>query len=188
MMSHTLLIKALLPALGLAALAVGCTQNTATDAPIEMSETSIVLPDDSVCQFAGRGATLSYQGKRLNYTCSENTGLIGDIVIANGTEITLEKATMSGTTITGSEPMTLMISAIELADGTRCFNAGQGATLVVEGKRLNFTCSDTEPMLGLVGDIVQEDGTFSVEMATLDGTTVKSTETKAISILSTVLP
>lgn len=135
--------------------------------------TAIVLPDGTECNFAGRGATLAYEGDRLNYTCSDTLGLIGDVAIANGTDITVTTATLAGATITGSEPLTFTLQAIKLADGTLCLNAGQGATMAFEGRRLNFTCNDN---LALVGDIVQSEETFIAEKAVLEGTDFVSSD------------
>lgn len=144
----------------------------------------IVLPDGSECRHAGQGATLAYQGKRLTYTCSETTGLIGEVVIANGTEITLEKATLSGAAITGSTAETFTLNGIELVDGTICLHAGQGATLAFDGKRLNYTCNGAAA--GLIGDISQTNGVFVVELATLDGTTLAASELVEIVSLSAI--
>jgi hypothetical protein len=147
--------------------------------------TKIALPGGTECLFAGKGATLAYEGQRLNYTCGDSLGLIGDIAIANGTEMTVTTATIAGTEITGSEPLTFTIEAIELADGTTCLNAGHGATLAFEGKRLNYTCTENT---ALVGDITQSGETFMVENATLDGTNFVSSERVNIQTLSAVAP
>jgi hypothetical protein len=160
---------------------------TEAETPTSAMETVIVLPDGTECLHAGQGATLAFEDKRLNYTCSDTMGLIGDITIENGSEITLETATIDGTTITASEPMVLMVESVDLADGTVCLNAGQGATLAFEGQRLNFTCGD-DNTTGLIGDITQEDGFFSAEVATLDGTSLVGTEMMPVSTLTTVMP
>jgi hypothetical protein len=184
--------KTLLPALCLGALAA-CTpaEETVTapaTPPAEGAATAIVLPDGTECLNAGQGATLTFEGQRLNYTCNDTTGLVGDVVITNGTEMTLAVATLEGTTITESEAMGLTVNAVELADGTVCLNAGQGATLAFEGKRLNFTCPDAAVEAGLLGDITDDDGVFSVEMATLEGTQLVGTETVTLSRLETAMP
>lgn len=160
-----------------------------TDAPADAPEaiaTQIVLPDGTACLHAGEGATLSYEDKRLNYTCGEKMSLIGDIVITNGTEMTVEAAMLDGPTLTGSEPITFTIAAIELTDGTTCLNAGQGATLAFGGKRVNYTCGGSEA--GLMGDITAEGETFMVEKALLEGTELASSETAIIRVISAVTP
>lgn len=131
--------------------------------------TTIGLPDGTECNFAGQGATLAYEGKRLNYTCSDTIGLIGEVVVTNGTEITVDVATIAGTTITGSELLTFTISAVELADDSICLNAGQGATLTYSDRRLNFTCA---PDKVLIGDVTTSAPTFTVDQAFLEGTRI----------------
>lgn len=164
-------------------LATGCFNPSSPDGGNASGDmiTTIVLPDGTICNFAGRGATLTYEGQRLNYTCGDTLGLIGDVAIANGTDITVATATLEGATITGSEPLTFTIQEIELADGTRCLNAGQGATLTYEGKRLNFTCDGN---FGLVGEIIQSEETFVAEKAELEGTNFVSSDLSEIQILS----
>jgi hypothetical protein len=63
----------------------------------------IVLVDGSVCRHAGEGATLAFDGKRLNYTCgSPAMGLIGDIEMQAGGVYQIEKATLDGTELESS--------------------------------------------------------------------------------------
>ena len=188
--------KALLAGLCLGTL-VGCvvpdepaadtdTPVTEDPTPTEAAETAIVLPDGTPCLHAGRGATLTFEGKRLNYTCGDAAGLIGDVTVDQGMDITLEKATIDGTTITGSEPMLLMVSEVTLADGTLCLNAGRGATLAFDEKRLNFSCETVDG--GLIGDITEDDGVFMAELALLDGTELISSETVPVARMKTVEP
>ncbi len=163
------------------------TPGAEVETPVVGAETVIVLPDGTECLHAGRGATLALEGKRLNYTCSDTLGLIGDITVENGSDITLEMATIDGTTITGSEMMVLMVESVELADGMICLNAGQGATLAFDDKRLNFTCGD-DNSAGLIGDLIQEDGVFTAEVATLEGTSLVGTEMMPVGTLTTAMP
>lgn len=146
----------------------------------------IVLPDRTECSFAGRGATLTYQGKRLNYTCGDGRALMGDVVIANGTEMTVEKVQISGPTIAHSVAETFFLEAIQLADGTLCLNAGPGATLAFDGKRLNYTCGDST--LGLIGDIVPNGAIFIAELAQISGTELESSKPVEVTRLSAVAP
>ena len=58
----------------------------------------IELVDGTTCAFAGTGATLAFEGKRLNFTCpgegKEEVGLIGEVAITDqGWEI--EKAVIA---------------------------------------------------------------------------------------------
>ena len=86
------------------------------------------------CSWAGGGATLTFGGKRLNFTCGaqggEQVGLIGNVSTGNqGWEI--EKAVYargSGDWLLKSSAQQ-QITHIDLADGARCAWAGRGATL-----------------------------------------------------------
>ncbi len=136
-------------------------------------ETAIQLPDGTVCQFAGTGATLAFDGKRLNYTCGEMDGdqvaLLGEPEIS-GTDWTVEKAVIGhgdeGFFVRDSETVSMTVSSVELEDGTVCLNAGRGATLAFEGKRLNYTCEEQgNNTIGLIGDFQQEDGYWMAERA-----------------------
>lgn len=162
-----------LPTYGLIALIAGLPAHAQISEPLPdatlPTATTIGLPDGTDCRFAGQGATLAYEGKRLNYTCSDTLGLIGDVVVTNGTDITVEIATISGTTITDSELLTFPIAGIELADGSSCLNAGRGATLAYGDRRLNFTCSSDKV---LIGDISTSAPVFTVAQAFLEGTTI----------------
>jgi LysM repeat protein len=140
-----------------------------SDGILEMIE----LPDGTQCLHAGRGATLAFDGKRLNYTCGtdgENeVGLIGDMVL-NLDVLTVEKVLYgrddSGFVLKASEPVVMTIVEIELADGTLCLNAGHGATLAFDDKRLNYTCgTEGEDEVGLIGDMQLEVDVLTVEKA-----------------------
>jgi hypothetical protein len=142
------------------------------------------------CLFAGTGATLAFDGKRLNFTCEregENeTGLLGDVVMSD-VGWTIEKATIghgdAGFSLLSSQMV--LIDGIELADGTLCAFAGMGATLAFEGKRLNFTCGS--PEVGLLGEVrLTEDG-WAIEKAVIEhgdsGFTLLSSEEVLITAL-----
>jgi hypothetical protein len=62
----------------------------------------IVLTDGTICRHAGEGATLAFEGKRLNYTCGRSAGLIGDIDIQTGGVFEAEKASLRGTELISS--------------------------------------------------------------------------------------
>lgn len=143
----------------------------------------ISLPDGSQCDFAGAGATLAFDGKRLNYTCSPAetlpfTGLLGDIVQDETGVLTVELATInrddSGFVLDESSVMTILAAGVLLSDGTQCHFAGMGATLAFDGERLNYTCGD--PSIGLLGPLVQgEAGQWTasqVRLARKDGSFV----------------
>jgi LysM repeat protein len=136
----------------------------------------IQLPDGTQCLHAGRGATLTFDGKRLNYTCGtegeDEVGLIGDMGLDLDV-MTVEKALYgrdeSGFVLKASESVTMTIVEIELADGTQCLNAGHGATLAFDGKRLNYTCgTQGENDVGLLGDMQLSGDVLTVEKALIE--------------------
>jgi heat shock protein HslJ len=137
---------------------------------------TIVLPDGSQCQFAGPGATLAFDDKRLNYTCSAAetlpfTGLLGEITQDGAGTLTLDFATVnrddSGFVLDDAQMMTLLAARLLLADGSQCEFAGMGATLAFDGERLNYTCGD--PSVGLLGPLVQsEAGEWTASRVTLE--------------------
>ena len=53
--------------------------------PVTFFASELDLADGSVCLHAGFGATLGFDGERLNYTCGEtdagSTGIIGDLQV-----------------------------------------------------------------------------------------------------------
>ncbi len=149
---------------------------------------TIVLPDGTECYFAGQGATLAYEGKRLNYTCGDSLGLIGDIAIANGTSLTLETATIDGTTITGSTVQTLSIASVELTDGTICNSSAQAPRRSIQDKPLDYFCDNTDRFVGLTGAITDTDGVLSIERITQTGFDVGLTDTVVIGTVSTAQP
>jgi putative hemolysin len=133
----------------------------------------IELPDGTRCSFAGTGATLAFEGKRLNYTCEvegQEVGLLGDVQQSEDVW-KVEKVVIghgdSGFFVQESEEVTMTIERIELADGTQCLFAGTGATLAFEGKRLNYTCQVEGQEVGLLGDLRQSEGIWTVEKAVL---------------------
>lgn len=161
-----------------------------TDASV--SATSIQLPDGMTCQFAGRGATLAFEGKRVNYTCGqsdkENTVILetpafkdGVLMIQRGVMV----RTADGFALKSSQLITMDITRIELVDGTKCFFAGKGATLAFEGKRLNYTCG--RPDIGLIGDITTNDPLWTAEKVLLewkpDGFAITSREVVKIKVV-----
>ncbi|MGF1461417.1 MAG: hypothetical protein ACFBSG_20625 [Leptolyngbyaceae cyanobacterium] len=88
-------------------------ENFDRDAIVESQEIrflieEIKLVDGTICEFAGEGATLAFDGKRLNYTCdASSVALIGDIEISAGGVYRIEKATLNGTELDSSEIMTI---------------------------------------------------------------------------------
>ncbi|MFB0536537.1 MAG: DUF333 domain-containing protein, partial [Anaerolineae bacterium] len=156
--------------------------------------TIIELPDGTRCSFAGTGATLAFEGKRLNYTCEvegQEVGLLGDLKQSEGLW-KVEKVVIghgdSGFFVQESEEVTMTIERIELADGTQCLFAGTGATLAFEGKRLNYTCQVEGQEVGLLGDLKQSEGLWTVEKAVIgrddSGFFVQESEEVTIKVMS----
>jgi uncharacterized lipoprotein YbaY len=145
--------------------------------PVITAPAIIVLPDGSACRWAGEGATLAFDGKRLNYTCSDTPeptlGLIGDVTQLADGQLTVEVATIShgtnGFALERNEVLTFPIPELLLADGDRCLWAGEGATLAFDGNRLNYTCeSGPNGEVGILGGLaLGEAGLISVQKAQL---------------------
>jgi hypothetical protein len=134
--------------------------------------TVFVLPDGTVCTFAGTGATLAFDGERLNYTCeaadaaataadASMLGLLGDPVqdpMSGAGAWTATLATYShgddGFSLDATESVTFFGAELDLADGSVCLHAGFGATLGFEDKRLNYTCGQTDTGdTGIIGEL-----------------------------------
>ncbi len=147
--------------------------------PASAQPATIVLPDGTSCAWAGAGATLAFDGKRLNYTCEESDatiiGLLGDPVATEMARWTVEKATIShgtdGFTLQESEMVTFLLARLDLADGSQCAFAGEGATMTFDGKRLNYTCAaagDTT-IVGILSELnVGAAGVYLAEKVTID--------------------
>ncbi len=87
-------------------------ENFDRDAIIESEDirfliAEIVLADGTVCRHAGEGATLAFDGKRLNYTCGRSAGLIGELAMQVGGLFSIEKATLHGTELVASEVVSI---------------------------------------------------------------------------------
>lgn len=124
--------------------------------PLPPDPTTIELPDGNTCLWAGEGATLAFDGERVNYTCStENTVLIGDPVATEDAVWTVTVGTLNGTELASSEEVTFQLNELDLVDGSTCLNAGRGATVGVDGERLNWTCGDPtdEGQYGVFGPL-----------------------------------
>jgi hypothetical protein len=148
------------------------------------------------CAFAGTGATLAFDGKRLNFTCPQQkeagVGLLGDPVPGSqGWEIEMGVYAHGdeGFTLQSSQMVTVM--EIELSDGMHCPFVGTGASLAFEGKRLNFSCPrDGDNEVGLLGDVVRTDRGWEMERATIahtsEGFELQSSEMVPIAALIVV--
>jgi hypothetical protein len=119
-------------------------------------------------------------GDPITYDCGNDRGLRGAVEIDAG-YMTVDREgreNLDRDAIIESEEIRFLIEEIVLVDGTVCLNAGEGATLAFDGKRLNYTCG---PRLGLIGDIeISAGGVFQVERAKLNGTELDSSEMMTI--------
>lgn len=87
----------------------------------------VALPDGTPCAFAGTGATLAFNGKRLNYTCEvegQEVGLLGDLQPQNNGTWLAEKVVLghndNGFFIQESEMVTVM--AVDAGGGVGMAN------------------------------------------------------------------
>lgn len=178
-------------ALSAGLLLVACrpVQPTPSPAPAGASPmpppATVVLPDGLECRWAGDGATLAFDGERLNYTCTapsaepgahtdgDTIGLIGDFIPGFENVWTVEEAVIgrddTGYVLKSTTPVTFRTDQATLTNGTTCLWAGGGATLAFDGKRVNYTCGkegeDTIGLLGLVAPMGM--GIWSAERASI---------------------
>lgn len=165
------------------------------DAP---QATTIVLPDGTKCAWAGTGATLAFDGKRVNYTCSESAetiiALLGDPTPGDIGVWSVEQATIKhgsdGFTLESSATVTFLAATLDLSDGATCAFAGTGATMAFDGQRLNYTCGEPgDAIVGIIGDLIAgEAGVISAEKVVIDRSgsepTIKESNQVAINQLN----
>lgn len=127
---------------------------------------AIVLPDGTECLWAGMGATMAFDGERLNYTCGMSdageTVLLGDIVQDEETVWTVTKGLVThgddGFSLAESEPVTFFLAQLDLSDGDTCLHAGFGATFGYDDKRANWTCNEQEgKIVAVLGPLLPGD-------------------------------
>ena len=113
------------------------------------AQAAFILPDGNLCLNAGAGATLAFDGKRVNYTCNtapegKIVAIVDDPVQTTETEWQVEVATIShndsGFVLDSSEVLEFTAWTVELSSGARCLHAGFGATIAFDGERANYTC------------------------------------------------
>jgi hypothetical protein len=150
--------------------------------------TSITMPDGSVCQFAGTGATAVFNGQRVNYTCgtTSNNGtnvILGTPAEQNGlwtvTTGIVDNISTSNPTLRSSGTVYMTLSTVTLVDNTVCTPVPAGTAIVVNGQPMNYTCGRSEE--GLIGDfnttnplwtanrVVVQTGTTNVTQSHNDG-------------------
>lgn len=114
-------------------------------------QAAFILPDGNRCLFAGTGATMAFDGKRVNYTCDvapegKIVAILDDPVQPETglTEWQVEVAVISpgseGFTLDSSEVIQFTAWQIDLAGDVTCLHAGFGATFGFDDERVNYTC------------------------------------------------
>jgi hypothetical protein len=135
---------------------------------------ALTLPDGVVCRSAGKGATLAFEGQRLNFDCGpsgvDKLGLLGPLspgpdglLQARKAEIGWNEGSWS---VRKAESVLARASEIALVDGLTCRHAGKGATLAFEGRRATYTCGMKDGgTVALLGDLEAADGGFRIVRA-----------------------
>jgi uncharacterized membrane protein len=112
------------------------------------SVTGLALPDGVVCRFAGRGATLALEGRRLNFSCPATSGgpqyaLLGPIEAGSG-GLRIVRGVIGVDadrfTLADPQPVAVTVAEITLADGRVCRAASKAEARAFEGRRVAFTC------------------------------------------------
>jgi uncharacterized membrane protein len=143
--------------------------------------TGLALSDGVVCRFAGRGATLALDGRRLNFSCPATAGgpryaLLGPIEAGGGgLRIVRGVLRVDGDRLTLTDPQAVAVTVAEitLADGRVCRSTARAETRAFEGRKVAFTCgSEGLEERVLLGDATRFSGTDLV----LDTATIGSGE------------
>ena len=152
--------------------------------------TAVSLPDGVVCRSTGKGATLAFDGRRLNFDCGpsgvDKLGLLGALAIGPEGLLVAQKAEIAwneGAFVARQQvPTVARASEIALADGLTCRFAGKGATLAFEGRRASYTCGmKSGDTVTLLGDLEAAEGGLRIVRARVThgegGFTLRSSET-----------
>jgi hypothetical protein len=125
----------------------------------------IILPSGEVCLWAGQGATLAFDGERVNYVCDPDQSasrgneivLLGDPVAEEETVWTVTRGIVTRENeqfvLAESAPVTFFLAQLDLADESVCLHAGFGATFAAADQRVNWTCGDAEPLQVVAGPL-----------------------------------
>ena len=136
--------------------------------------TVLTLPDGTVCRGTGKGATLAFEGRRLNFDCGssgvDKLGLLGPVTLGPGGLLQVQRAEIMWTeglsSVRKAEATLARASEIALGDGLTCRLAGRGATLAFEGRRASFTCGVKDgDTIALLGDLEAAEGGFRIVRA-----------------------
>jgi uncharacterized membrane protein len=151
--------------------------------------TALTLPDGVVCRSAGRGATLAFEGQRLNFDCGQSgvdrLGLLGPLSPGPDGLLQTRKAEIGwnegSSSVRKAEPILARPAEIALLDGLTCRHAGPGATLAFDGRRASFTCGMKDgDTVALLGELEPVEGGFGIVRARIvhgeSGFTLRSSE------------
>lgn len=144
----------------------------------------VTLPGGEVCGFAGEGATLAFDGLRLSWTCdvapSGPRGLFGAPVVVGDTAVswrlgtTGRRAAGGGFELVAMASVDALVARFQTAAGDTCAFAGMGATLAVDGRRVNYTCAGDVVAVGpLVADAAGLSATVGTLVRTADRTELR---------------
>lgn len=170
------------------------TTTPATESAAEPTSGSMTAPE-TLCQFAGMGATIAIEGQRANFTCetadTQTVVLLGEVTPGAEGWLIDQAVLAEGDNSTATETRQVMVTHIRLEDGTLCAWAGNGATIAIDEQRVNFTCET--PDVALLGEIETSDEGWEIAQATLtrgdDGAfTAESTEMALITALGVAQP
>jgi uncharacterized membrane protein len=136
--------------------------------------TALTLTDGTVCRSTGKGATLAFEGQRLNFDCGQSgvdrLGLLGPL--SPGPEGLLQSRQAEigwnegSSSVRKVEPILARPAEIALLDGLTCRHAGRGATLAFDGRRASFTCGTKDgDTVALLGDLEAVEGGFRIVKA-----------------------
>ncbi len=128
---------------------------------------------DLWCLSMGTGATFTVNGERANFDCGTDGNtivvLVGDVTLGDeGWEITRANVVNRNGTFRVRSTEEMLVSHIELQDGTICAEAGTGATFLVNGERVNYTC-DEEGVV-LAGGIESGEDGWEILKANVEST------------------
>jgi len=153
------------------------TPAVSAEAITPIAAVAVTAPNGAVLTryaFAGTGATLTVEGKRVNWTGERRADgttavLAGDITLGDeGWEITQATLTRTDGSWKAQSTSTVLVQGIELADGSSCWFAGTGATFGFQDQRANFTCGDrkAQEITALFGELKPGDDGYKILRAT----------------------
>jgi hypothetical protein len=158
--------------------------------------TSIRLPDGTQCQWSGSGATVSFNGQRVNYDCGTRSDGGTTVILGIPTfQDNLWQVTVGivdfnrgQATLRSSQTQSMVFNQAALVDGTLCtWQGGTSSTPTVENRPLNYTCG--RPEEGLLGDFTTSQPLWTAVKVVLGSTsTVQQRQTLGITSVAASVP